>query len=536
MPIRPNLDEQLQRLHRIGIALSLERNLDQLLEMIVEEARRFTGADGGTLYLVEDDALAFEIIQTESLDLRMGGATGAPISWSAVPLTVDGNPNYAHVSACAALKGEVANIPDVYAADGYDFRGTRTFDTRTGYRSRSMLVVPMRDHEGTIIGVLQLLNAKNPDTGAVIPFDEGYEPLVESLASQAAVAIDNVRLIRGMEQLFEAFVRVMASAIDERSPATAGHIERVTDLTMALAEAVNASDAPAFADIELSADELNELRIAALVHDVGKVTTPLHIIEKRTKLEGIHDRIDVIEQRFALIKETVRNEFLQQRLHVMERMAGVDAAAARNGAEWAAELSELNAAEATVLAELDADREFVVACNTPVEFMSDDHVRRLEHVAAKTFVHEGVETPYLMAEELALLSIQRGNISGDELQTMRDHAVVTIRLLAQIPFIRKLQNVPRYAGGHHEKLNGAGYPLRLTADELPLQTRMLAIADVYEALTAEDRSYKRGRSQAEALRILEFMVKDGELDGDLVKLFVEAGVYKLCGPMHRAVG
>lgn len=546
MLVRPNVYEQMERLHRIGIALSIERNLERLLEMIVEEARRFTGADGGTLYLVSENGLEFEIIQTESLDVRMGGATGAPITWSPVPLVVDGQPNYANVSAYAVLHGTIVNISDVYEAEGYDFRGTRSFDARVGYRSRSILVVPMRDHEGMVIGVLQLLNAKDPATGAVIPFDARFEPLVESLASQAAVAIDNVRLISGMEQLFEAFVRVMASAIDERSPATTGHIERVTELTMALAEAVNACDDPPFAGIELSDDELNELRIAALVHDVGKVTTPLHIIEKRTKLEGIHDRIDVIEQRFELIKQTVRNQFLKKRLRVMEgalsagagqgsapesipEVAPASTAGPGFAPEVDVELSHLAAEEKEAIAQLDADRAFVIARNTPAEFMPDEDVQRLREIAAKTYVHGGVERPYIEPEELALLSIQRGNISGDELQTMRDHAAVTIRLLAQIPFIRKLQNVPRYAGAHHEKLNGTGYPLGLTADDIPLQTRMIAIADVYEALTAEDRSYKQGRSQEDALRILGLMVKDGELDRDLVDLFVRSGAYKLCG-------
>lgn len=522
---RPDLNEQLQRLHRIGIALSSERDLDRLLEMIVEEARRFTGADGGTLYLVSDDVLEFKIVQTASLGVRMGGTSGVPITWSPVPLTVDGRANNSHVCAWAVVQGEIANIPDVYEAEGYDFQGTRAFDADSGYRSRSMLVVPMRDHNGTVIGVLQLLNAVHPETGAVVPFAADSELLVESLASQAAVAIDNVALVRSMEQLFEAFVRVMASAIDERSPATAGHIERVTELTMALARAVNESDRPPFADVTLDDDELNELRIAALVHDVGKVTTPLHIIEKRTKLEGIRDGIDVIEQRFALIKETMRNAFMQRRLALLEQ------ACAREDeydghVEPNAELSALAAAEAEALAELDAQRDFVQACNEPTEFMPDEHVRRLEAIAARTYVHDGEEKPYLTADELALLSIQRGNISGDELQTMRDHASVTIRLLDQIPFPHKLKNVPRYAGAHHEKLNGSGYPLGLTAEELPLQTRMLAIADVYEALTADDRSYKKGRTHEEAVRILGFMVEDGELDGDLVELFIKSGAYE----------
>lgn len=532
------LTELLQRLHNIGIALSMERDLDRLLEMIVEEARRFTGADGGTLYLASDDSLQFTIVQTESLGIRMGGATGAPIAWPAVPLVVEGEPNHDHVSAYCAMTGEVKNIPDVYEAQGFDFTGTRRFDESSGYRSQSMLVVPMRDHQGSVIGVLQLLNARDEATGQTIPFDKSYEPLVASLASQAAVAIDNVRLIQSLEELFEAFVRVMASAIDERSPATAGHIERVTHLTMALARAINDTDEPPFDKIHFSDDELNELRIAALVHDMGKVATPLHVIEKRTKLEGIRDRIDVVEERFRLIKETIRNKYLLKRVQLLERLGAPDG----DGADWKGDpeaggsaafaqkyteqLSSLMEAEAAELAEAEEEWAFVKACNEPMEFMPDEHVARLQAIAAKTFVHDGAPRPYLTDEELEALSIQRGNISGEELQIMRDHAAVTIRLLDQIPFTRKLKNVPKYAGAHHEKLNGKGYPLGLTAEDLTLQTRIITIADVYEALTASDRSYKKERTPEEAMRILGFMVKDGELDGDLVDLFIRSGAYR----------
>src|SRR5690606_25815899 len=278
------------------------------------------------------------------------------------------------------------------------------------------------------------------------PLSRRLRPLVESLAAQAAVAIDNARLIRSLEDMFEAFVRVMASAIDERSPATRGHIERVTALTMELAEAVNACDEPPFAHVRFSDDELNELRIAALVHDVGKVTTRLHIIEKRTKLEGVRDGIDVIRERFATIKEAKRNEFLRRRLELLQRGAAPGDGAA------------LDEEEAAALAELGQQRYFVVACNQPAEFMPDDHVQRLKEIASRTYVADGVEKPYLTEDELALLCIQRGNISGEELRIMRDHVSVTMRLLDQSPFPNKLKGVPRYAGGHHEKLNGKGYP------------------------------------------------------------------------------
>lgn len=507
---------QLQRLNRIGIALSGEHNLERLLELIVDEARAFTGADGGTLYLVEGPSLQFKIVQNASLKLRMGGASGAPITWPALPLYVDGNPNRNNVSAHVALTGEAVNIPDVYDVAGFNFEGTRRSDERNGYRTRSMLVVPMRDHEEQIIGVLQLLNATD-SSGQVVPFAGEYIDLIASLASQAAVAITNARLIQETENLFEALVRVMASAIDERSPATSGHIKRVTDLTVALARAVNESDHPRFAETRFGDDELNELRIAAYLHDVGKVTTPIHIVEKRTKLETLFDRVELIRTRFELIKQTVTCGYLQRRMHLLEQGALPEA------------LTDLELFHQDALRTLDEEQGFIVECNTPVEFMPPERVERVKAIAAKTYLENGCEKPYLTPEEVELLTVQRGNLTWDEIKVIRDHAAVTIRLLEQIPFTRKLRNVPQYAGGHHEKLNGKGYPLGLTAEQLPLQTRMMAIADVYEALTASDRSYKTARSQEDALRILGFMVKDGELDPDLVKVFVESGVYKMYG-------
>jgi HD-GYP domain-containing protein (c-di-GMP phosphodiesterase class II) len=506
---------QLRKLNHIGIALSSERNLTRLLEIIVNEARGFTDADAGTLYLVENDKLRFEIMQNETLNIR---AQGPEITLPPVALYLDDRqPNYQNVSAYVALTGKTVNIPDVYDVDGFNFEGTRRFDARTGYRSQSMLVTPMRDYENEIIGVLQLLNAKDPNSGQTIAFDPEHDELLESLASQAAVAITNVRLIQETEALFEALVRVLASAIDERSPSTAGHIKRVTEITLALAKVVNETSEPPFDRVRFTEDELNELRIAALMHDVGKVTTPHHIVEKRSKLEQFYDLIEVIRVRYDLIKELRTREALERRLALLE-----------TGADQAA-LQAVDQELAAELAELEDEFEFIRSCNISVEWMPPDMVERLHKISEKRFVYNGQEKPRLTELELRCLAVQRGNLNQDELKMMRDHAAVTIRLLSQIPFTRKLRNVARYAGGHHERLNGKGYPLGLTAEELALQTRMMAIADVYEALTASDRSYKTARSQEEALKILGFMVKDGELDPNLVDLFVKSGLYRMWG-------
>lgn len=502
----------LRRLVDIGIALAAERNLDRLLERILQEARALTGADAGTLYLLHDGALHFAIAITASLGVHMGGASGTPITWPPVPLSVDGQANTQNVCAYAALHGETLCFADVYTATGFDFQGTRRFDAGTGYRTQSMLVVPMRDHDQQVIGVLQLINAIDPAHGRVISFQAEDIDLLSALAAHAAVVIDNARLIRDTERLFAALVQVMASAIDERSPATAGHIRRVTDLTVALAEAVAACDTGALAGVRLSPEELDELRVAAYLHDVGKVTTPIHVVEKRTKLEAVFDRAELVRTRFEQIKATARAEALAEKVRLLQ--AGADAAA----------LAAIDAELERRLAELEDDQRFVLAANEPVEFMPDAAVQRLHAIAAKTYVEDGQTRPYLTADELNNLAVQRGNITGDELAVMRDHAAVSIRLLEQIPFTRKLARVPEIAGAHHEKLNGRGYPRGLSGEQISLQSRMLAIADVYEALTAADRSYKRARTPEEAMRILRFMARDGELDAELVELFIAADV------------
>lgn len=521
------LQEHLAKLTRIGIALSSERDLQRLLDLIVAEARALTHADGGTLYLVEGDpphALKYSIMQTGTLQIRLGGATGKPIPFPDIPLFKDGAPNNHNICAYAANTGETIHIPDCYAAAGFDFTGPKQFDAATGYRSRSFLVVPMRDHEEQIIGVLQLINATDPQTGELIPFAAELVETIEALASQAAVAITNVRLIRENEQLFEALAEVMASAIDERSPATAGHIKRVAQLTLALAEAVNQQQEGRFAGHRFSADELRELRLAALLHDVGKVTTPLHVIEKRNKLETIYDRGNEVWVRFELIKQQIECQYLKQRIVLMEKGAP------------AAEMAALEAEMQARLQEVTDDQAFITEMNLPQEFVPAEQLERVRAIAAKTFRLNGVDQPYLQPDEVKHLTIQKGNITGEELQIMRDHAAVTIRLLAQIPFTRKLKNIVKYAGAHHELLNGKGYPLGLSGNQIPLQTRMMSIADIYDALTASDRSYKKARSREEALSILRSMARNGELDHDLVELFITSGVYMLAGKPADELG
>ncbi len=505
-----NQFREIRKLTEIGVALSAVKDIDRLLEMIVDEARSFTNADGGTLYIMSDDEteLQFAIVQNGTLNVRMGG-TGEKISWNPVRLkAVDGSPNYANVSAYAALSGEVVNINDVYDAKGFNFEGTRKFDEGTGYRSRSMLVVPMRNHENDIIGVLQLLNAKDRTTGDFVEFSMESQNMTLALASQAAVALTNNRLIRDLENLLESFIRSIAAAVDEKSPYTGGHVRRVAELTMAVAAKLNSAEEGPFAGLRLNEDELKELRIAAWLHDVGKITTPEHVVDKATKLERIYDRIDLVKTRYEIIK----------RDHII-----ANGSAHEDGGEAARIERSLD--EDGFFRVLEEEMEFLGGANIGGEFMSDAAIERVRAIASRTYDVNGEERPLVTEEELKNLSIRRGTLSDEEREIINNHTVVTYKMLSELPFPKKLRHVPEYAASHHEKLDGTGYPLGLKGDQLSLQARILAIADIFEALTAKDRPYKKGKTLSEALKIMSFMVKDGHIDPDLFDLFIKERIY-----------
>ncbi len=293
--MQQELLEHIARLNAIGVALSAERDTGRLLERILRSAKDLTGADGGTLYLVRDDEhVAFEIMSSDSLGIDLGGTHGDPIPFDPLPLEVDGQPNSSMVVTHCIHTGETVNITDTYDAAGYDLSGTRAFDLRTGYRTQSLLTVPMRNHEERVIGVLQLINAM--EDGRIVSFSEASRHLAESLASQAAIALTNKRLLDDLRGLFDAFVRIIAEAIDQKSPYTGAHCRRVPELTLMLADAADATDHGPLRDFHMSADDRYALELASWLHDCGKVTTPEHVMDKSTKLEKVHDRIDEIDQ------------------------------------------------------------------------------------------------------------------------------------------------------------------------------------------------------------------------------------------------
>ena len=509
-----DLFRRLDELNDIGASLSSEHDLKLLLEKIVLAAKRITRADGGTLYLLADDrrALHFEIVRTDSLNIAFGGSSAQSASglFPDLPLyRADGSPNDCMVAAYAAITGNTVSIADAYAAQGFDFSGTRQFDARTGYRSRSFLTVPMKNHEGEVIGVLQLINAIDTPGGQVVPFSPADQRLAESLASQAAVALSNRQLVAQLETLFESFIKLINLAIDEKSPYTGGHCQRVPELTMMLAEAAAATREGPLADFTLTDKDRYELRIAALLHDCGKVTTPVHVVDKATKLQTLFDRIHLIDTRFEVVR---RDAEVRKWRSIAEGMA--------------AEIAD--ATYRDFCRQLEADREALRRANIGCEKMADADIEQVRQIAGRYrwTAPDGQQQAFLNADEVENLTIRSGTLTAAERDIINHHIVATIRMLEQLPWPKHLKNVPEYASGHHERMDGKGYPRGLQRDQMSWQARMMGIADIFEALTAKDRPYKEGMGLAQALEILERFSQSGHIDADLYEVFVKGEVFR----------
>ena len=488
-----DLLKRLEQLNSIGVSLSKERDINRLLESILLAAKTITHADGGTLYRVTDDAdaLRFEIIRTDSLNIAMGGTSGVPINFPDLPLTTpSGAPNDSLVAAYSAIHNQTVNIKDAYTEANFDFAGTRKFDQRTGYRSQSFLAVPLKDHEGEVIGVLQLINAKNPDSGAVVAFSSADQSLAESMASQAAIALTNRLLMTQLEELFESFISLINLAIDEKSTYTGGHCQRVPALTMMLAEAVNATTEGPLAAFSMNDRDRYELKIAGLLHDCGKITTPVHVVDKATKLQTLFDRIELVDTRFEVLKRDREIEALRAQL------------ALRTQSDAAAESLIAQQSRLKIDA-LDADREFLHSANLGSETMGDAAIARVREIGHQYSWRnsEGIKTEFLSADELENLTIRAGTLTPAERNIINHHIVATIKMLEHLPWPKHLKRVPEYAGGHHERMDGKGYPKGLTREQMSVQARSMGIADIFEALTASDRPYKLGMKLSQAMGI-----------------------------------
>lgn len=503
---------RLQELNEIGIALSQQHDINDLLELILEAAKRITHADAGTLYLhdAEQRVLRFELVRNDSLRIAMGGSGGETIRFYPVQLyDAQGEPNHTMVVSHAALSGETVNIPDAYAAQGYDFSGTKNFDAKTGYHSQSFLTVPMSNHEDEVIGVLQLINSV--ENGAVVPFSTDDRQLVESLASQAAIALTNRRLINQLEALFESFIQLINTAIDDKSPYTGGHCVRVPELTMMLAEAVNRTRHGPLKDFVMTDKDRHELRIASLLHDCGKITTPVHVVDKPTKLHTLFDRIELLDTRFEVLKRDAEIALLR---------------ALMQDSGCRIQDSEIRAEYAARIRQLDDDEKFLRKCNVGSEVMPEAAQQRVREIARYQWRNaQGETVDFLTGNEVENLNIRSGTLTPDERKIINHHIEVTIKMLESLPWPRQLKNVPEYAGGHHERMDGKGYPRGLTRAQMSVQARVMGIADIFEALTAKDRPYKSGKTLTEALTILGKFKLGGHIDPDLFDVFIREKVY-----------
>ncbi len=513
--ISDHIAQRLQQLNEIGIALSSEKDTPRLLEMILLGAKRITGADGGTLYTVTpDQTLKFEIIRTDSMKIAMGGSSGLEIPYAPIPLLDrNGKPNDHMVVAHAALHERTVSIADAYTEKGFDFSGTRAFDAQTGYRSRSFLTIPMKNHENDVIGVLQLINKLDPATNNVIAFDTDDQRLAESLASQAAVALTNKRLISELKALFEAFIQLIAGAIDDKSPYTGGHCRRVPVLTMLLARAASDAESGPLKDFSLSEKDIYELEIAAWLHDCGKITVPEYVVDKSTKLETIFDRIDLVKARYEILRRDAR-------IHCLERQSRCQ----KTGDELGIML--LQQEYEMACRQFDEEVAFLERSNIGGEFMTPADQEKVRALGNRFWTDRtGTQRALLDENEIYNLCIARGTLNNEERNVINNHIVATIKMLEALPFPKHLRNVPEYAGGHHERMDGKGYPKGLKRDQMSVQARIMAIADIFEALTAADRPYKSAKRLSESLAILGKMKKDKHVDPDLFDIFINTKVY-----------
>lgn len=517
--IRSQRDTSLRRLkdlNKIGIALSTERDLLKLGDLILQMSREITAADAGSLYLVEGEEetgrrLRFKIIQNDSMQ--------TDFEESIIPLTKESIAGY------VASTGETLNIPNVYEiSPDQEYKFNRHFDETTGYRTTSTLAVPMKNHKGEIVGVIQLINRKSDFQtklngenyrDVTRAFDNDDEDLVSSLASQAAVALENSRLIKNIETLFEGFVTAAVTAIESRDPTTSGHSFRVADLTVGLAKVVDQTDGH-FKDVNFTADEIKEMRYAGLLHDFGKVGVRENVLVKAKKLYPM--QLELIRERFNHYQRAWEAEYYKSKLDVLLQH-GKDGYEAQHKLLEQVFQNRLNSLEDYL--------NFIIESNEP-NILPDGNFEKLLMIAADSdLIPPGLEEPMLKPDEVQLLSIRKGSLNDRERIEIESHVTHTFHFLSKIPWTSELKRVPTIAYGHHEKLNGSGYPNRSKSEEIPIQTRMMTISDIYDALTASDRPYKRAVPSERALDILGSEVKSGQIDPNLFRIFLDAKIYLL---------
>ncbi|HWS17491.1 MAG TPA: HD domain-containing phosphohydrolase [Candidatus Elarobacter sp.] len=530
--------QEIHELNQIGMALSAEHNPGKLLELILTKSREFTSSDAGSVYLVEStgngeqrQSLLFapgqhgssvqEHEPQEQLRFKLAQNDTVAVPFREVAMDI----NEKSIAGYVALTGEIVNIQDAYnlPAD-VPYSINRKFDEDSGYRTKSILAVPIRNQKDKIIAVLQLINAKREFSARldsydavdqqVLPYTPRQQEIVQSLAGQAAVALENSQLYDSIQRLFEGFVRAAVTAIETRDPATSGHSFRVANLTIALAEAVDRVDSGPYTGVRFSRDQMREIRYASLLHDFGKVGVREEVLVKAKKLYPA--QLEVIKQRFGLVRRTLENDSLKSRMDFL----------LQNGNEkFLAAQKDFDSRLAAQLSQVNEYAEAIIWANEPT-VLPEGNFDLLRDIADLQYEDlDGKKRPILTLEEVQMLSIRKGSLDEEERLQIESHVLHTVSFLQQIPWTNELRNVPEIARGHHEKMNGTGYPYRLSAPEIPVQTRMMTISDIFDALAAADRPYKKAVSIDRALEILELSVEDGELDPGLFEIFLSAKIF-----------
>ncbi len=508
--------QDIQHITRIGQVMATERDLDRLIEMILDSARKMVAADGGSIYVVERKPGGERPTHLRFKKSAMSLAADEFL------LPIDSN----SVAGHCALIGEPMRIDDVQTLTGDEgFRFNNEFDRTHNYHTKSMMLIPMTNHNRDVIGVIQLINRKRQPSkkltlaemkgDGVRAFNQKDMELVSALAGQAAVAIQNALLLLDIHNLFEGFVKASVTAIEQRDPTTSGHSFRVAEFTVGLAEAVDRVGDGLFAPVRFSRNQIRELRYASLLHDFGKVGVREQVLVKAKKL--YKEEMELIKWRFLYIKKAVENDYQRKKVRFLKE----------NGPPGFDEYERILDAERTVkIEEIDSMYHTIITANEPT-VVEDGSFERLEQIARNRIrVDSGLEVPFLRENELVSLSIRRGNLDQKERLEIESHVSHTYRFLIQIPWTQDLGGVPDIARGHHEKLDGSGYPLGLAGHEISLQTRMMTISDIYDALTAPDRPYKKSLAAASALDILKKEARDGHVDGALLDVFIASGVFR----------
>lgn len=492
-------EDKFSEIMKINHEFSSQHNRDKLLDSILSLTRKFTNAQAGTLYIKSKDEknLDFKVVQNDKLNIHMGGINQS-LNWPSLPIFLeDGQINNSMVAVVCCNEKRVINIEDVYEDTNYEFAGTKNFDMTTGYRSVSMLVIPLINHEDEVIGVLQLINKMFGPR--IIEFNKFDENIISSLASQAAMAITNMQLISGLEDFINAFVSTIAKAIDEKSPYTTDHIRRVEKIAISLAKAINDDDL-VYKEIKYINNDYKQIALAAWMHDIGKISMPEHVLDKATKLEKIFDRVEVIEQRFIIAKRDKEIEFLKGNI-------------SKNEFE-------------TYNLMIDDYINFVKRINIGAEFMSDEDIKKLEELSKITYTQNDNKVPLLTKDELYNLSVKKGTLTIEEIEIIKRHAQLSYDMISGLPFPKRYKDVLNIACNHHEKLDGTGYPRGLSAQDIALEDRIMILADVFEALTANNRPYKEAMKLSQVKDILFSIANKGQIDKDLIEFFFNHEILK----------